>query len=114
MPSLKKDIAALCLSPFVVQARMPVLLAETLRNPFDRPETERMWSEKIAAFQESWWAVSLAASQNSISIPALFSPALFSPAGLAELGKSARHMSSAAVRPMASRVQKNAQRLKRR
>jgi hypothetical protein len=107
MPRLNDDFAALMLSPLVVSARMPVLMAETLRSPFDRPETSRMVSEKIAAVQESLWAMSLAASRSS-----MFVPSLFWPPGWNALEASARSVGSAMVRPMAKRVKSNVKRLK--
>jgi hypothetical protein len=108
MTRLNEDVAALMLSPLVVSARMPVLLAESLRSPFDRPETSRMVSEKIAAVQESWWAMGLAASRSGMVMPSLFWPP-----GWSALGDSARSIGSAMMRPMAKRVKSNAKRLKK-
>ncbi len=109
MSRLNEDVATLMLIPLVVSARVPVLVAETLRSPFDRPETSRMVTEKIAAMQESWWAMGLAASQSSMVMPSLFWPP-----GWSTLGEAAHSMGSAMMRPMAKRVKSNAKRLKNR
>jgi hypothetical protein len=109
MTRLNEDVADLMLSPLVVHARMPVLMAETLRSPFDRPETTRMVTEKIAAMQESWMAMGLAASQSSMTMPSLFWPP-----GWSAFGDSARFVGSAMMRPLAKRVRSNVKRLKKR
>ena len=119
MTRLNEDVADLMLSPLVVHARMPVLMAETLRSPFDRPETTRMVMEKMAALQEGWMAggiaaMGLATSRSSMTVPSFFWPSLFWPPGWSAVGDATRSVGSAIMRPLAKRVRSNAKRLKKR
>jgi hypothetical protein len=112
---LKKTSAALSglnglwLSPLVVAARMPVLMAEALNpDPSRRTETNRMVQEKVAATQEGIVAAQLALGQACMET---FAALAFGQIPRTTPGNTADAMMQAGLAPAARKVKANIKRL---
>lgn len=88
------------LAPWVVGARMMSAMADLQRGRIDTAETTRMWTEKSAAFAESWFRANTALLRFALTSP-------FSAKSSAVLDEVA----SAVTAPARRRVVRNAKRL---
>jgi hypothetical protein len=89
------------LAPWVAGARVMTAMADLQRGRFDAVETTRMWTEKSAAFAESWMKANAA----------LLRCALTMPLGTGTTSSVIDEVASAMTAPARRRVVGNARRL---
>jgi hypothetical protein len=88
------------LAPWVAGARVMSAVADLQRGRIDAVETTRMWTEKSAAFAESWMKANVALLRSALTMPF-------------RLGKSSviDEVANAMTAPARRRVVGNARRL---